>query len=144
MRTTSVTTWTLTVPLGAGNNIFSVVGVNPSGQPVSGASNQVSVVYNGVIPSPVGAVVLNEIMANPMVPDAEYLELFNNATKSFRGRDCSATAYLFAVTLTGYWAFALGVIILWFAAKGEHEYPAAFAGAHGRGLTRLRLRLAAR
>jgi YVTN family beta-propeller protein len=34
--------------------------------------------------------------------------------------------------------------ILWFAAKGQEEYPAAFAGAHGRGLGRLRLRLAAR
>jgi YVTN family beta-propeller protein len=33
--------------------------------------------------------------------------------------------------------------ILWFAAKGEEEYPAAFAGAHGRGLGSLRLRLAA-
>ena len=34
--------------------------------------------------------------------------------------------------------------ILWFAAKGEQEYPAAYAGAHGRGLGALRLRLAAK
>jgi YVTN family beta-propeller protein len=33
--------------------------------------------------------------------------------------------------------------ILWFAAKGEEEYPAAYAGAHGRGLRALKLRLAA-
>ena len=46
-------------------------------------------------------------MAGPSV-------LFNNATKSFRGRDCSAAAYLFAVTLTAYWSFALGQIILYF------------------------------
>jgi YVTN family beta-propeller protein len=32
--------------------------------------------------------------------------------------------------------------ILWFAAKGEEEYPAAYAGAHGRGLRALKLRLA--
>jgi hypothetical protein len=40
--------------------------------------------------------------------------LFNNATKSFRGRDCSTAAYLFAVTLTGYWSFALGAVLLSF------------------------------
>jgi hypothetical protein len=34
--------------------------------------------------------------------------------------------------------------ILWFAAKGEEPYPAGYAGAHGRGLGALRLRLAAR
>jgi YVTN family beta-propeller protein len=34
--------------------------------------------------------------------------------------------------------------ILWFAAKGDEEYPAAFAGAHGRGLAALRLRLASK
>src|SRR5580698_4648056 len=38
--------------------------------------------------------------------------LINNATKSFRGKSCSTTSYLFAVSLTGYWSFALGVIIL--------------------------------
>jgi hypothetical protein len=43
--------------------------------------------------------------------------LFNNATKSFRGKACSSAAYLFAVTLTGYWSFALGVIILSFFTK---------------------------
>jgi DNA-binding beta-propeller fold protein YncE len=31
--------------------------------------------------------------------------------------------------------------ILWFAAKGKEEYPAAFAGTHGRGLGALKLRL---
>jgi hypothetical protein len=40
--------------------------------------------------------------------------LFHNATKSFRGKDCSAVAYVFAVSLTGYWSFALGVLIISF------------------------------
>jgi len=38
--------------------------------------------------------------------------LFNNATRSFRGKGCSAAAYLFAVTITGYWSFALGAVVL--------------------------------
>ena len=49
-------------------------------------------------------------MAGPSV-------LFNNATKSFRGKACSGTAYLFAVTLTGYWSFALGAAIIYLIAK---------------------------
>jgi hypothetical protein len=38
--------------------------------------------------------------------------LLHNATNSFRGKACSGAAYLFAMTLTGYWSFALGVIVL--------------------------------
>ena len=34
--------------------------------------------------------------------------------------------------------------ILWFAAKGEEEFLAAYAGAHGRGLEALKLKLAVR
>ena len=38
--------------------------------------------------------------------------LFENATKSFRTKDCSALAYGLAVAITGYWAFALGLLVL--------------------------------
>ena len=34
--------------------------------------------------------------------------------------------------------------ILWFAAREREEYPAGWAGAHGRGLAALKLRLASR
>ena len=51
--------------------------------------------------------------------------LFSNATKSFRGRDCSAASYLFAVMLTGYWGFVLGLIVLGFLTGAE---PARFLG----------------
>jgi hypothetical protein len=43
--------------------------------------------------------------------------LFNNATRSFRGNDCSTAAYVFAVTVAGYWSFALGLLILTFYVK---------------------------
>ncbi len=43
--------------------------------------------------------------------------LFNNATRSFRGKACSATAYVFAVAVAGYWSFALGLVILSFYMK---------------------------
>jgi hypothetical protein len=38
--------------------------------------------------------------------------LIDNATRSFRKRDCSNLAYGFAVTLTAYWSLALGLVVL--------------------------------
>ncbi len=67
-------------------------------QPVPGASNSVSVVYNGAAPSPVHAVVINEIMFNPALPDAEYVELFNtssNYTYDLSGWEFNGLAYTF-------------------------------------------------
>ena len=43
--------------------------------------------------------------------------LFNNATKSFRSQACSTSAYAFAITIAGYWSFALGLLILSFYVK---------------------------
>lgn len=43
--------------------------------------------------------------------------LFNNATRSFRGKACSTAAYVFAVAVAGYWSFALGLLILSFTMK---------------------------
>jgi len=80
LRWTSVSNWTATVPLQAGSNFFSVVGLDVNGQPIGGASNSVSVNYGGAIPSPVDTVVFNEIMATPSLPDAEFIELFNTST----------------------------------------------------------------
>lgn len=80
VRWTSVSNWIATVPLQPGSNFFSVVGLDVNGQRIDGASNSISVVYSGPVLSPVNAVVINEIMFNPPVPDAEYVELFNTAT----------------------------------------------------------------
>jgi hypothetical protein len=79
---TSVTAWAATVPLQIGTNVFSVVGVDPYGQPVPGASNSVSAVYSGPLPSPVGRVVINEIMYAPIVANAQYVELYNNSANT--------------------------------------------------------------
>ena len=79
---TGVNTWTATVPLRFGTNVFNVVGVDPKNQPVSGATNSLSAVYNGSLPSPVGQVVLNEIMYAPLVTNSQYVELFNNSSNT--------------------------------------------------------------
>lgn len=38
--------------------------------------------------------------------------LIDNATRSFRRKDCSSIAYLFAIGLTAYLAFALGCLLI--------------------------------
>lgn len=98
VRWTGVNNWIATVPLQAGNNLFSVVGLDVNGLPLAGASNSVSVVYNGPVLSPVNAVVINEIMFNPHVPDAEYVELFNtssNYTFDLSGWELNGLGYTF-------------------------------------------------
>jgi hypothetical protein len=77
---TSISNWTATVPLKPGSNSLSVVGIDLHNQAVPGASNNAVAVYSGISASPVGRVVINEIMCNPAVPDAGYVELYNNST----------------------------------------------------------------
>ena len=68
------------MPLATGSNYFSVVGLDLRGQPVAGASNAVAYPYPGSVPSPVGAVVFNEICYRPRLPGAGFVELFNTST----------------------------------------------------------------
>ncbi len=45
------------------------------------------------------------VLAGPSV-------MFENATSSFRAKKCSRLTYGFSVAITGYWAFALGLLII--------------------------------
>src|SRR6185369_19560 len=58
---TSVTGFRVMVPLQPGSNQLRVVGVDMNNHAVPGASNLVSVVYNGAAPTVVGRVAINEI-----------------------------------------------------------------------------------
>ena len=42
-----------------------------------------TVYYTGAISDPRGAIVINEIMYHPLIPDASYVELFNPSTNWF-------------------------------------------------------------
>ena len=46
--------------------------------------------------------------------------LLENATRSYRKKDCSAPAYGFAMAIVGYWCFILGVGILFVAVALKH------------------------
>ena len=38
--------------------------------------------------------------------------LFENATKSVRAKKCSRLAYFFAIALSSYWAFVIGLLTI--------------------------------
>lgn len=82
VRWTTLTNWQATVPLSAGSNYFSIVGLDANGSPFAGASNVVSTPNHPPPPSPVGSVVLNEIQFNPLLPGGEFVELFNTSTSN--------------------------------------------------------------
>jgi hypothetical protein len=79
---TSLTNWLVTIPLASGTNVLSIVGIDHDGQPITGDSNSLSVVYGGTNASPVGQVVINEIMYDPVVNNAQFVELYNNSTNT--------------------------------------------------------------
>jgi len=74
---TSVTAWSLRVPLTGGNNVLTITAVDRKGNPLDGASRTITVNYTGAVAPAEGNVVINEIMYNPVVPGAAYVELYN-------------------------------------------------------------------
>jgi hypothetical protein len=76
----SVTNWSLSLPVASGTNLLTVLGRDSQGNLVAGASNLVTVTYTSSLPSPAGSVVINEIMFNPWLADAQYVELSNTSS----------------------------------------------------------------
>jgi hypothetical protein len=121
---TSLTSWSVAVPLVNGTNNFSVVGVDINGQPIADDTGGISIVYNGTNASPVGQVVINEIMYAPAVNNAQFVELYNNSTNTtfdLSGWQLQGLSYTFpdgaTIAPTNFLVLA--------------ENGAAFAGAYG-------------
>ena len=95
---TTFTNWVVTAPLRTGTNVLTVTGINHQGQLIAGDTASASVVYQDTNASPVGKVVINEIMYAPLVPSAEYVELYNNSpntTFDLSGWQLSGLDYTF-------------------------------------------------
>jgi hypothetical protein len=79
---TTVNSWQIQVALTAGINVLNISGRDRLGNPVSNVTRTVT--YSGVNELAEDNVVINEIMYNPLVPGASFVELFNqSATYSF-------------------------------------------------------------
>lgn len=94
---TSVTQWTLRVALQSGVNNLVLQGWNNKGQAITGATSSLAVTYTGTLEPPEEHIVINELMYNPAVPDADFIELHSTATNStydlsgwrINGLDCT-------------------------------------------------------
>lgn len=75
---TSVSNWVALYPLENATNNLYIECYNHYGNPVSGASTSLIVYLSAPVEQP--RVVISEIMYNPVVPGASYIELFNPST----------------------------------------------------------------
>ncbi len=79
---TSVTNWAVRLVLPAGQTAFQLVAYDASGNVLSNLTDSINITSTATSESPEGRVVINEIMYNPKVPDAEFVELFNTSASS--------------------------------------------------------------
>jgi hypothetical protein len=81
---TTVTGWSMRVPLGAGSNLLRLEGFDSAGALVEGATRTITVNYTGTPANPEDHLVINEIMYLPAVEEAEFVEIHNSsATHAF-------------------------------------------------------------
>lgn len=79
---TSVTEWTLNIVLHPGLNNLLIEGFDSNGMLVTGASSSLLVNFTGSAEPEQGSVVFSEVMYNPAVSDAEFIEIHNTATNT--------------------------------------------------------------
>jgi hypothetical protein len=77
----TATRWSITLPAAAGTNNITVTASDRYGNAI-GTTNTVRVVNTAAAETPVGNVVFNEIMYNPAIEEAQYIELYNRATNT--------------------------------------------------------------
>jgi len=80
---TSVTAWSIRVPLEPGTQSLTVQAYDQAGRPWPGTAPVVTATFNGTLADPTNAIVFSEIMFAPKVPNAEYVELWNRSDTAF-------------------------------------------------------------
>lgn len=79
---TSVTNWEVRLSLTQGRNAFDLRAVDASGRVLANYTSAVTITSNGGAESPVGKIIINEIMNRPAISGAEFVELFNRSSTS--------------------------------------------------------------
>jgi hypothetical protein len=82
LQWTAVNAWSMRVPISAASTRLDLQAKNISGGLVAAGQDSVTVTFNGVIESPVGRIVFNEIMYNPTVSGGSFVELRSLATST--------------------------------------------------------------
>lgn len=76
---TTVSAWRIQIPVGEATNILNLGARDIAGRELTNFNRTITVVFPGELPSPDDHIVINEIMYNPSVPDAAYVELLNTS-----------------------------------------------------------------
>lgn len=80
---TGLTTWRTRVALRPRqSNVVTVTGVDENGEPIPGASATLNVNVTGTVENVADRVVINEILADPLQPRTEFVELHNTSRLS--------------------------------------------------------------
>ncbi len=80
LRWTNPNTFSVVVPLTAAVNSLTLVGKDRSGNPVAGATDTITVTYEGLVPRAEDFVVINEIQYDAPNSGGSFLELHNRST----------------------------------------------------------------
>ncbi len=76
---TSLSTWRVVVAVSDPTTVLNIVAYDLKGRPLPNFNRTVTVNYTGAMPDAEKAVVINEIMYNPVLPDAAFVEIFNSS-----------------------------------------------------------------
>ncbi len=76
---TSITNWTVQLSLTGQVNNIVVQGQDAQGNALSNATAGIDIYYNGPVSRPEDSLVINEIMFNPTISNADYVEIYNRS-----------------------------------------------------------------
>ena len=76
------TAWRMTVPLLERTNLLVIAGADRFGNPISGYSDRIQIINNGLLPLPQDHLVINEIQYDAALPNASFLELHNTSAST--------------------------------------------------------------
>ncbi len=79
---TSVSNWSLTIPLNQATNQLSVTALNLQGNLLTNYSADLTVEFTGQMPNSAETVVINEIYYNPQAPNSAFVEIYNSSTNT--------------------------------------------------------------
>jgi hypothetical protein len=77
---TSLTEWELQIALGPGSTQLNLGALGSNGGLLSGLFDSINITYTGPIEDPAEFLLINEIMYNPALPRAEFLEIHNRSS----------------------------------------------------------------